>query len=195
VFETPPVTGRLELTGQAVLDLWLTLAAPDAHVAARLEVLDADGSPVPGALTYGLRSAQHLEPFTDGRFTQRTAVPAPVGTPVLVPVRFQPTDLVVPPGGRLRLTVAGSLIVNPGLSQLGVPEAIFHGPSQASGVVAPVTIHHDCAHPSVLRFNQPKNGATLPVAGDRPPTTQPSPGRRSVEVDGGGLTTAGYCTT
>lgn len=190
VFETAPLPGRLELTGQPVLDLWVTLAAPDAHVAARLEVLDADGEPVPDGHTYGLRSAQHLEAFEDGRFVQSEPVLAPVAEPLRVPVRFQPTNLVVPEGGRLRLTVAGSIIVNPGLSQLGIPEPVFHGPSQASGVVAPVTIHHECVHPSALRFLLPSDSSrTLELAGDSPPAFAGPP----PETDGGGTATAPVC--
>ena len=151
-FETPPLAGGIELVGQPELDLWLTLSLPDAHIAARIDTLDATGRLIPNGSTYGLRSAQHLAPFKDGRFVQAAGVPAPVGVPTLVPVRFQPTALVVPPGGKVRLTIAGSLILNPGLSQLGVPEPIFLGPSQASGSPTVVRILHDAAHPSAIRF-------------------------------------------
>ena len=186
VFETAPLPERLELSGQPVADLWLQLSAPDAHVAARLEAIRPDGS-VSGT-TYGLRSAQHLDPFTDGRFTQAEPRPAPVAVPLRVPVRFQPTDLVVPQGGRLRLTVAGSVILNPGLSQLGVPEPVFLGPSQASGVVAPVTILHDCAHPSALRFEMPtESSRTLIVGGT---STELS---RELVHDGGGVARRPIC--
>ena len=190
VFTTAPVAERLELSGQPVLDLWLQLAAPDAHVAARLEVIDANGNRLPNAAAYGLRSAQHLDPFTDGRFTQASPKLAPVGVPVRVPVRFQPTDLVVPAGHRLRLTISGSVIVNPGLSQLGIPESIFLGPSQTSGVVAPVTILHGCPTPSALRFELPTaNSRTLAIAG----VTELSP--PSLPSTGGGIATASVCGT
>lgn len=188
VFTTAPVPERLELSGQPVLDLWVQLAAPDAHIAARLEVIDPSGAPLPKAATYGLRSAQHLDPFTDGRFTQASPKLAPVGVPLRVPVRFQPTDLVVPAGHRLRLTVSGSVIVNPGLSQLGIPESIFLGPSQTSGVVAPVTILHGCSSPSALRFEMPSaESRTLAIAG----LAVPTPG--AVASSGGGVATSSVC--
>ncbi|MGI8662091.1 MAG: CocE/NonD family hydrolase [Acidimicrobiales bacterium] len=158
-FDTGPLTAGLELTGQATLELWLQLVVPDAHVAAILEAFDATGAPLPLARTYALRSAQHRDPFFDGRFVQPAGTPAPVLTPFALTLRFQPTDIVVPPGGRLRLTVAGSVIVNSGLSQLGVPEPLFLGPSQPSGVVGPVTILHDASHPSALRFESPDPAA------------------------------------
>jgi hypothetical protein len=187
VFESAPLPARLELSGQPVLDLWLQLAAPDAHVAARLEIIRG-GERVAGAMTYGLRSAQHLDPFVDGRFVQATPTLPPIGVPVRVPVRFQPTDLVAQPGDQVRITVAGSLIVNEGLSQFGVPEPVFLGPSQASGVVAPVQILHDCAHPSVLRFELPTpSSRTLAIGAgaDRPRTERVH--------DGGGIATAPVC--
>jgi predicted acyl esterase len=151
-FETPPLPDGLELVGQPELDLWVKLSLPDAHIAARIQAFDAAGQPVPNGFTYGLRSAQHLQPLVDGRFVQAQGVPAPILRPLLVPVRFQPTAIVVPPGGRVRLTIAGSLIVNQGLSQVGVPEPLFLGPSQPSGLPTVVTILHDPAHPSTLRF-------------------------------------------
>ncbi|CAN5531485.1 hypothetical protein BH20ACT2_BH20ACT2_10130 [soil metagenome] len=193
VFETAPLADRLELTGQPVLDLWVTLSLPDAHLAARIDTFDAAGRPIEHGLTYGLRSAQHLAPFRDGRFVQERGVPAPVGVPVQVPVRFQPTDLVVPAGGTLRITIAGSLIVNPGLAQLGIPEPIFLGPSQPSFLPTAVTVHHGCARPSTLRFLQPsaepdlltvRDGATAPP----PAALVPAPAST-----GGGLTTAPVC--
>ncbi|HEX7165591.1 MAG TPA: CocE/NonD family hydrolase, partial [Acidimicrobiales bacterium] len=183
VFETAPLPARMELGGQPVADLWLQLAVPDAHVAARLEVVKPDGTRRPGAVTYGLRSARHLDPFTDGRFTQGTSKLAPVGVPVRVPVRFQPTDLVAQAGDRLRLTVAGSVIVNPGLAQLGVPESVFLGPSQPSGVAGPVRILHDCTHPSALRFELPTEASRSLVLG-APDADVP---REALTHDGDGI--------
>jgi predicted acyl esterase len=185
VFETEPLPDRLELSGQPVLDLWLQLTVPDAHVAARLEVIRG-GERV--AMTYGLRSAQHLAPFANGRFVQAVPELPPVGVPVRVPVRFQPTDLVAEAGDVVRVTVAGSLIVNDGLSQFGIPEPVFLGPSQASGVVAPVEILHDCAHPSTLRFELPtRSSRTLAIG------TGAAIPRTDLVHDGGGVATARVC--
>jgi len=159
-FDTGPLQEPLELTGAPQLDLWLKLALPDSHVAARLDAFDAAGNPIVTGSTYALRSAQHRAPFTDGRFTQAHGSRAPTGVPFELTLRFQPTDIVVPAGGHLRLTIAGSLIVNQGLSQVDdlpvrIPESTFLGPSEPSGVVQQVTILTDHQHESTLRFETP----------------------------------------
>ena len=151
-FDTGPVTAPLEVSGSANLSMWVQLTQPDSHFAARLDAFDANGTRIPLASTYALRSAMHRDPFVDGRFEQAEGTPAPVGIPFQTTLRFQPTDIVVPVGGHLRLTIAGSVIVNPGFNQLGIPEPVFDGPSQPSGANGQVTIFHDQQHPSFLTF-------------------------------------------
>jgi predicted acyl esterase len=163
VFTTAPFTERTEVIGTATVDLWVQLLLPDAHVTARLEVVDADGRRVTQeSRTIGARSAQHLDPIADGRFRQATGRPAPIGTPFLVPIRLDPIDLVVPAGARLRLTVAGTSIAFDGLDGLGEGlGAVVQGPTTPSLLIQPVTILHDAAHPSALRFNGPEADSQL----------------------------------
>src|SRR5688572_4504413 len=117
VFETPLLERRLEVHGTPVLDAWVSLSRPDAHLAAKLEALGPDGEKTLAlARAVGLRSARHLDPLEDGRFVQEHGRRAPVNQPLRVPLRFNPTSLVVPAGGRLRLTVAASVMVNDGLN-------------------------------------------------------------------------------
>ena len=172
VFETK-VPERLEITAQPVLDLWVELASVDGHIAARLETFDAAGEPIPYGMTYGTRSVQHLEPLVNNAFVQEQGVPAPVATPLNVPIRFMPTDLVVPAGGTIRITIAGSINVSPGINmahQLCVHEAPLPGClpdplvgdwSQVSGSSTPVRILHDCEYPSALRFLMPRQDPDL----------------------------------
>jgi predicted acyl esterase len=188
-FETAPLPERLELTGQPVLDLWVRIGLPDAHVAAKLETFDAGGNPIANGWTYGLRSARHLGPLVDNRFGQTKGISPPVGTAVRVPVRFQPTDLVVPKGGRVRVTIAGSVIVNPGLSQLGIPEPLFLGPSQPSFLPTPVTILHRCGQVSALRFEMPAATPDLLRVDGQPA----APITVAPIADGGGVATAPVC--
>lgn len=163
VFTTPPLTEALELIGRPTLDLWVQLVLPDSHVTARLEVVDAAGTRlIPEARTVGARSAQHLAPLVDGRFRQTAAVPAPVLQPLLVSIPLDPTDLVAPVGSRLRLTIAGSSITWDGLDGVGPGAgAVLQGPTMPSGVVQPVTILHDAAHPSALHLTTPEGSSTL----------------------------------
>jgi predicted acyl esterase len=159
-FDTGPLLAPLEISGSPQLDLWLQLSQPDSHIATRLDAFDATGAPIPFGSTYALRSAMHRDSFIDGRFEQAQGSAAPVNTPFPLTLRFQPTDIVVPAGGHLRLTIAGSLIVNPGFNQIGVPEPLFDGPSQPSGTVGQVSVLHDALHPSALRFDTVPAGAT-----------------------------------
>jgi hypothetical protein len=144
-FTTPALTAPLHLTGQPVLDLWVTTDRPDGHVAAQITVLGPDGEPLQHEgssaelhATYGFRSLQHLQPIEENWFRQSSPELPPTGTPLRVPVRFQPTDLVVPVGGRVELTIAGSL----DYPRLSLP----------SGTAARITVLHDCEHMSALRF-------------------------------------------
>lgn len=154
VFETAPLRQRLQITGQPVADLWVRLDRPDAHIAAALEIIAADGS-VMGETsatgtrtqwTYGLRSLRHLDELQNNVFVQETGREVLAGEPVRVPVRFQPTDLVVPVGGKVRLTLSGSIMVNPGLQQVkGFPaNDPLLGFSEPSGLRTTVTVLHDC---------------------------------------------------
>lgn len=155
VFQTPKLRKPLQVTGQPVLDLWLTSSAEDAHVAVELEVLGKDGEPMThggssseAVATYGVRSIQHRKRMFRGWFAQQAGVPIPPNEPLNVPIRFLPTDLVVPKGGRLRLTVAGSV-------------AYSKGESMPSAAGSEITILHDCNRPTTLRFLLPKKNAKL----------------------------------
>lgn len=186
VFTTASLPRRLQLTGQPVLDLWLTTDRPDGHVAAIIEVLGEDGevlvheggSGVPQA-TYGFRSLQHLEPVTQNWFRQTAAVLPPVGEPLRVPVRFHVTDLVVPAGGRLRVRVSGAVS--------------YSRDSEPSGTGATITLLHDCEHPSALRFAMARPDAEqLEVREvDQEGALRPASQRR-LDTDGG-LARAAVC--
>lgn len=155
VFQTPKLRKALHITGQPILDLWLMSGSDDAHVAVELEVLGADGEPMThdgsrneAVATYGVRSIQHRKRMRRGWFAQKDGEPIPPDEPLNVPIRFLPTDLIVPKGGRLRLTVSGSV-------------AYSKGESMPSAAGSEITILHDCNRPSTLRFLMPKRKAKL----------------------------------
>jgi hypothetical protein len=93
-----------------------------------------------------------------------------------------PTDLVVPAGGWLRLTISGSV-------------SYAKGDSLPSGVGAAITLHHDCAHPSVLRFRIPDPGAELLNVREKDELESVllSDGATVGVRDGAGLSTAAVC--
>jgi hypothetical protein len=116
-----------------------------------------------------------------GFFEQEMFEPAPIDTPFRTTIRFLPTDLVVPRGHTLRLTVSGSV-------------AYTKGSSQPSGVASEITLLHDCDHASVLRFLMPNPKAELrnvrePREKGKLHSTRAIVGHRS----GGGLATARVC--
>ena len=154
VFETAALPAPLHLTGQPVLDAWLTTSMPDAHLVAKLQVIGPDGEPLTFSGeaeqelgTHAARSLQHLDPMPEGYFKQEESRPAPTGQPIRVPLRFMPADIVAPAGARLRLTVAGQT----SWSHVTVP----------SGNQSEITLLHDCTRMSALRFQMPHPDAPL----------------------------------
>ena len=198
VWQSPPLTDRLEITGLAELDAWVILNRRDAHLAAKLEAIGPDGQRTMfEARIVGLRSMRHLQPFDRERFRQTRGIAPPARRPVHATVRFNPGDLVIPAGGKLRLTIAGSVIVSDGLDsvQEGLG-AILQGPSLPSLRFTRVTVLHDCRHPTVLRFAMPPPDAELlnvrekdegdaPLADNSAAPTPP--------VDGGGIASTPFC--
>jgi predicted acyl esterase len=190
VFETKPVKKTLHLTGQPVLDAWIQSSAPDGHVAVELEVIGKDGQPLvhtgsssEAQATYGVRSLQHIEPMLEGWFAQEAGIEFPVGEPTKVEVRFLPTDLVVPKGASLRLTVSGSV-------------AYSKGESLPSGAAAEISLLHSCDYPSALRFLMPDPKAELLNVREEDQAKEPklsSKERTMGPRDGGGLASAPVC--
>jgi hypothetical protein len=171
-----------------VADLWLTTDRPDGHVNVDISMLGPSGAVLshPGNGAHrspGARSLMHLDPMPNGYFEQTSGKLAPVLTPIRVPVRFQPGDWFVPAGGRLRLTVSGS--------------SVFGRGTTPSGVAATITLLHDCAHPSALRFLTARpDGPLLNVREIDEADAGELPANRAPDrvVDGGGLSSAPVCS-
>jgi predicted acyl esterase len=155
VFETKKMKKPLHLTGQPMLDLWLTSSTDDGHVAAELEVIGKDGEPLHHLgtndefqATYGARSLQHIELMPHGWFQQEQGHGVVPNEVIHMTMRFLPTDLVVPKGGSLRMTIGGAI-------------SYTKADSQPSGAGSTITLLHDCGQPSVLRFRMPNKNAPL----------------------------------
>ena len=188
-FSTPALKAPLHLTGQPMLDLWLTSSTDDAHIASKLEVLDANGNVMSHTggyadqATYGVRSLQHIDPMPRGWFEQEVSTPVVPGEPINMVVRFLPTDLIAPKGGKLRLTIAGSI-------------AYAKGNSQVSGAASTISVLHDCGHPSVLRFRMPNATAPLINVREIDEAQLPKLTSKSENIgdqDGDGLATQKVC--
>lgn len=181
-FTTDAMPDELRVTGIPILDLWVRLSEPDAHIATMIEVLDGQGrSTGPAGTMYGFRSARHLHPIRNHRFTQANGQPAPVGEPVKIQVRFNPSDIIVPKGGHLRLTIGGSSF---GTS--------FYT-SDPSGSLTEVTILHDCKHTSLLRFLMPDEQPDLLNVREMGEQELMRTPVRRISTTGGGLATQPVC--
>ena len=185
VYETPAVSAPLTISGEAIADLWLTTSMPDGHITGVLQVLGADGAVATfeGGQeigTHGARSLQHLDPMPDGFFAQEAGQAPPTGEPIRVPLRFQPADLVVPAGGKLRLTISG--------------QTAWARQTTPSGFQSTITLLHDCEHPSALRFmTQPSDAPLLNVreTDEEGALRASAPAKRM--TDGGGLASGKVC--
>ena len=187
VFETPKVKAPLHITGQPMLDLWVMSDQPDGHVGVELEVIGRDGEPMEheggeAQATYGVRSLQHIDPMPRGWFEQEAGEELVPFEPTRATIRFLPTDLLVPKGGSLRLTVSGSV-------------AYSKGESLPSGSGSNITILHDCHHVSALRFRIPDAGAKLLNVREQDElgATLVSKPTTIGDRDGAGLATAQAC--
>jgi hypothetical protein len=136
-----------------------------------------------GALhaTYGVRSLQHIDPMPRGWFEQEEGKPIVPQEALHMTLRFLPTDLVVPKGGSLRLTIAGSVTYQ-------------KSDSQPSGAGSEITILHDCGQPSVLRFRMPnKNARLLNVREPDERAPLKSKAAKMGNQNGGGLASRRVC--
>ena len=141
VFELDTANG-IHLTGQPVLDLWVQVEGPDpaaARLGVTIEALAADGTVIDGVATYGARAVAYRAPFVDGYFRQDIADTVEPESVVRVAVPLMPADLLVPPGGSFRISIAGT-------TSGAAPASV------ASGSGSNITIRHDCTYRSALRF-------------------------------------------
>lgn len=173
VYEVPEGE-TLHLTGQPVADLFVSTSANDGHVAVTLQAQDkGEDHPPLGTIAYGARSLRHLKPIEDGIYTQSQIGRFTPGDRLHVAVRLTETDLVVPGGGRLVMTISGWTMNTA-------------TPLSPSGTTGEVSVLTGCDTPSMLRFEVVKHSAKpLQLQGQ----TSPSP----VLIGDGGGTTGEIC--
>lgn len=194
VFESAKLPARLEITGQPVLDVYVSLDQPDAHFVAQIETFDAAGEAIPQGVGYGMRSARHLDPLIDNAFVQAEGKAPPVDTPMRVSIRFLPTDLVIPKGGTVRVTLSGALGVGRGDTYQATGGLVSD--VLPSGSITTVTVLHDCKHPSALRFLTARSVPDLLKVHDaREAVAKPAPAAAAAlpVANAGGLVTAPVC--
>lgn len=143
VFETPPLSHDLDITGPVTAEIFVSSSAPDLDLCIKLIDVYPPSADYPQGfalnLTHGIQRCR----FRDGWEAPRLMEP---GAIYKIQVEAFPTANLFKAGHRLRLDIASSNFphfdVNP---QTGAP-AWESGPTQ----VADVRIYTDAAHPSRL---------------------------------------------
>lgn len=115
-YTSPPLAAALEITGQPVVELWMTSSAPDGALHVYLEDVAPDGRV--SYLTEGAFRLIHRkpsptpEPFRQfgpsHSFKREDASPMPAGRAELVAFTLMPISVVLKPGHRIRLSIAGA---------------------------------------------------------------------------------------
>jgi len=141
VYQTPPLTEDMEVTGPIVLKLWAASNCPDTDWTAKLAVVFADGLCV--NLTYGIMRARYRDGFDNPSLIEP-------GKPYLYEIKLNPTGIVFKAGERIRLSVSSSDFPNfdrnhnTGRDDWSDPElrvarqTIFHAGDRRSSLILPV---------------------------------------------------------
>ena len=120
-FRTPPLTGRLEITGPVAAKLWVSSQTTDADLFLVLRVFDPAGKEVvfvgsndprvPVGLGWLRASHRKLDPRRTRPYrpwhSHDEEWPLTPGEPVELDIEIWPTSIVVPPGHHIALTVRG----------------------------------------------------------------------------------------
>jgi putative CocE/NonD family hydrolase len=149
VYETPPLTAAVRITGHPLADLWISSSATDADVIATLQDVGPDDKAVSYNMQGRLRASLRKEepaPYENLGLPwhpMRAADAQPLVPDQPVQLRFDllPISILFPAGHRIRLVVTFADTVTPKVS-----------PAPA------VRVHRDAAHPSSI---------TLPIIPER----------------------------
>jgi putative CocE/NonD family hydrolase len=144
-FATEPLKADVEVTGDAVADLWISSSTPDANVFAYLEDVAPDGKVTPvtdARLKASLRKVSRPKYENFGlpwhRSHAEDAAPLKAGEPAQLTFAFLPTSYVFKAGHRMQVSIAG---------------ADYRERDRTPVSPAPLlTIHDDATHASRVRL-------------------------------------------
>lgn len=141
-YETPPLPGELQITGNPVMRLWISTQARDTDVIAWLDDVAPDGSTRSYQMFGRLRASDRAlakPPYNDfglpwHTFRKADARPLEPGKPTELQFALLPMSYIFPAGHRIRLTLAFS---SPS-GGTGEPVTVLTGPDAASTITLPV---------------------------------------------------------
>ena len=140
VYQTQPLTSRLEVTGQPEVELYAASSAPDTDWMARLIDVAPDG--LARDVCMGLVRARYRDGVRHPHFIQP-------GRPLRYTIRLSPISNAFLPGHRLRLDITSSDFPNfdrnhntnadqnAGATLVSARQTIYHGPAHPSKIILP----------------------------------------------------------
>ena len=141
VFQTPPLTQDVEVTGRLIVKLWASSDSPDTDFTAKLIDVYSPNADFPGGIDLNVGDSIVRARYRNG------AAPAQMleaGTPYEFTIEMYPTSLIVKRGHRIRLDISSSNFprfdVNP---NTGEPLNDNRG-----WRIAQNSVYLDSAHPS-----------------------------------------------
>jgi putative CocE/NonD family hydrolase len=115
-FTSPPLSATLEITGNPVIEVWLSSSTPDGALFAYLEDIDEQGAAT--YITEGMFRLIHRAIPTDDpgsrmfgpfhSFRRADAQPMPEGVPQLIAFDLLPISVELKRGHRIRLSLGGA---------------------------------------------------------------------------------------
>ncbi|MBE3001562.1 CocE/NonD family hydrolase [Nocardiopsis sp. HNM0947] len=163
VFDSGPLTERLEILGSPVVDLELSVDRPDAMVAVRLSDVFPDGQAT--RVTYGLLNLTHAAGGADHEHPRKLEP----GRRYRVSVSLNGIAQAFPPGHRIRVAVSTSYWPLAWPSPEPVMLSVHPGPH--TRVLLPKRSGPEASGPEPAAFDEPEG--TAPIA-----TTTLAPGEQ-----------------
>ena len=148
VFETPPLTEDMEVTGRLVVKLWISSSAPDTDFTAKLVDVWPASRDFPAGVALNVGDSIVRARFREG--LDHEAPPLAPGRAYPVTIELYPTSLVFARGHRIRLDVSSSNFprfdLNPNTGEplndnrrtATAENAVWHDPEHPSHITLPI---------------------------------------------------------
>ncbi len=141
VFQTPPLTEQMEVTGRLIVKLWASSESPDTDFTAKLIDVYPPSKDFPAGVDLNIGDSIVRARFRNGMDKEEMLKP---GQPYEFTIEMYPTSLVFAKGHRIRLDISSSNFprfdVNPNTGEPMNDNRRWH--------VAENTLYMDAAHPS-----------------------------------------------
>ena len=147
VFQTPPLTRDVEVTGRLIVRLWAASDSPDTDFTAKLIDVYPPNADFPGGIDLNIGDSIVRARYRNGAASAEMLEP---GRPYEFTIEMYPTSLAFKRGHRIRLDVSSSNFprfdVNPNTGEplndnrrwRVAENAVYHDPQHPSHIVLPI---------------------------------------------------------